>query len=102
VTLTTNPDFVCTVPKLLRLVIPHETPEQIAVCVGHDMAYNNGGTRRQRAIADAKLLLGLLETGMDVVTAEEYYAAVRLGGLPHWRDGAYIDEQGDSNASSSF
>lgn len=88
-TLGTKADFRCTVPKALRLFIPQETPEQIAVCVGHDLAYNNGGTKRQRAIADAKLLLGLLETGMDVDQAERYHTAVRLLGLPHWRDGEY-------------
>jgi hypothetical protein len=90
--LKTNPDFACTVPKALRLIIPQETPEQIAVCVGHDMAYNNGGSRRQRAMADAKLLLGLLETGMDVEQAERYHTTVRMFGKPHWSDGRYIDE----------
>lgn len=90
--LKTNPDLVCTVPRALRLLIPHETPEQLAVCVGHDMAYNNGGSKRQRAMADAKLLLGLLETGMDVDQAEEYHLAVRAGGKSHWRDGRYTDE----------
>jgi len=89
----TNPDFQCTVPRALRLVIPVETPEQLAVCQGHDLAYNNGGSKRQRAVADAKLLLGLLETGMDVNRAEEYYLAVRLGGKPHWRSGRYTDEE---------
>lgn len=88
----THPDFVCSVPKALRLIIPHETPEQVAVCVSHDLAYNNGGTKRQRAIADAKLLLGLLETGMGVDLAQQYYIAVRVGGKPHWRDGRYVDE----------
>lgn len=87
-----TPDFICSVPKALRLIIPHETPEQTAVCVSHDLAYNNGGTRRQRAIADAKLLLGLLEIGMDVDLAQQYYIAVRVGGKPHWRDGRYVDE----------
>jgi hypothetical protein len=91
-TLKTNPDLVCTVPKALRLVIPVETPEQIAVCVGHDMAYNNGGTRRQRALADAKFLIGLLETGMDPDLAESYYVTVRAFGLSHWRDQRYVDE----------
>lgn len=81
----------CSVPRALRLIIPHETPEQTAVCTTHDLAYQNGGTKRQRAIADAKLLLGLLETGMDVDLAGEYHVAVRVGGMSHWRDGAYID-----------
>ena len=91
--LTTNPDLVCTVPKALRLVIPHETPAQLQICLGHDMAYNNGGTKRQRAIADATLLLGLLETGMDPDLAESYHITVRTFGLSHWRDQRYVDEE---------
>ena len=82
----------CSVPAALRLFIPHETPEQIAVCTSHDLAYNNGGTRRQRAVADAHLLLGLLETGMDVDLAERYHIAVRIGGKAHWRDGTYVED----------
>lgn len=89
--LKTNPDLRCSVPKALHLFIPQETPEQVAVCVSHDLAYNNGGTKRQRAIADAKLLLGLLETGMDVNQAERYHTTVRLLGLSHWRDGKYVE-----------
>lgn len=92
-TLKTNPDLVCTVPRALHLFIPKETPEQIEVCVGHDMAYNNGGSRRQRAMADARFLLGLLETGMEPNLAESYYLAVRAGGKSHWRDGKYTDEE---------
>lgn len=83
----------CSVPRALRLVIPQETPEQTAICNTHDLMYQNGGTKRQRAIADAKLLVGLLETGMDVDLAEEYHLAVRAGGKPHWRDGIYVDEE---------
>jgi len=82
----------CSVPKALRFVIPYETAEQVAVCVTHDLAYQNGGTRRQRALADAHLLLGLLQTGMDVDLAEQYHMAVRVAGKMHWRDGTYIDE----------
>ena len=82
----------CSVPAALRFIIPHETPEQIAVCNDHDLAYYNGGTARQRAIADAKLLLGLLETGMSVDLAHKYHVAVRVCGKSHWRDGVYIEE----------
>ena len=85
-------DLVCSVPRALRLVIPQETAEQVAVCVTHDLAYRNGGSKRQRAVADAKLLLGLLETGMNADLAQQYYLAVRLGGKPHWRDGVYTDD----------
>jgi hypothetical protein len=83
----------CSVPRALRFVIPQETPEQREVCNTHDLWYNNGGTKRQRAIADAHLLLGLLETGMDVDRAEQYHTAVRVAGKAHWRDGKYTDEE---------
>jgi len=83
----------CSVPRLLRLLVPQETPEQVAHCVTHDLWYTNGGTKRQRAIADAHLLLGWLETGMDVDLAERSHTAVRLFGKPHWGpEGRYIDE----------
>ena len=82
----------CSVPRLLRLVIPQETPEQREICNTHDLWYENGGTKRQRAVADVKLLLGLLLTGMDVDLAEQYYDAVRRYGQPHWgQDGEYIE-----------
>ena len=81
----------CTVPRALRLLIPRETPEQIAVCNAHDTAYENGGTARQRAIADAKFLLGLLETHMEIDRAERYHTTVRLMGKAHWR-GGYPDD----------
>lgn len=82
----------CSVPRALRLFIPQETPAQVAVCNTHDLAYSNGGSKRQRALADAHLLIGLLENGMDVDLAEQYHMAVRVGGLTHWRDGAYIED----------
>lgn len=83
----------CSVPRFLRLVVPVETPEQRAVCLTHDLWYNNGGTRRQRAIADAQALLGWLETGMDVDRAERYHVAVRVAGKAHWGPiGRYIDD----------
>lgn len=80
----------CSVPRALRLFIPQETPEQVDVCNTHDLWYRNGGTKRQRALADARLLVGLLETGMDVDQAERYHTAVRLLGKSHWRDGEYM------------
>jgi hypothetical protein len=85
----------CSVPKALRLVIPQETPAQVAVCVQHDRAYYEGGTRLDRAVADARLLLGLLWDGhMDVDLAERYHTAVRIFGKPHWDNGGgrYSDE----------
>jgi len=77
----------CSVPKLLRLVVPMETPSQVAVCVEHDRAYYLGGSSRDRAIADATLLLGLLHAGMMIESAERYWMAVRAGGKAHWNDG---------------
>lgn len=83
----------CSVPRALRLFVPQETAAQRDVCDTHDLWYNNGGTRRQRAVADAHLLLGLLETGMDVERAEQYHVAVRVCGKPHWGPaGRYVDE----------
>ncbi len=82
----------CSVPTALRLVIPQETIEQRGVCICHDEAYYYGGTRRDRAIADAKLLLGLLTNGMDVDEAEQFHTAVRIFGKSHWADGRYTDE----------
>jgi hypothetical protein len=86
----------CSVPAALRLVIPKETAEQTAVCVAYDEAYYYGGTRRQRAQADAELLRGLLRTGMDVDLAERYHTAVRIFGKEHWTSsrgkGTYEDD----------
>jgi hypothetical protein len=78
----------------LRLVLDEESPAQRAVCELHDLAYMHGGSRRDRAIADAQLLLGLLSAGMDVDRAEQYHTAVRCCGKPHWADGRgrYSDE----------
>lgn len=61
-------------------MIPEETPAQQAVCKRHDEAYEKGGTDRDRAIADAEFLRGLLRTGMDVYLAEKYHTAVRIMG----------------------
>lgn len=74
----------CSVPRALRLVIPEETPAQQAVCQAHDDAYTKGGSKRDRAVADARLLLGLLENGMEVDLAEKYHTAVRVMGGFHW------------------
>lgn len=82
----------CSVPKALRIFIPHETQAQTDVCVAHDLAYGKGGTRRDRAIADARLLCGLLMTGMDVDLAERYHTCVRLFGKDHWLGGLYTDD----------
>jgi len=80
----------CSVPTALRLLIQRETPAQIAVCVHHDGDYYYGGSRRDRAVADAKLLLGLLRADMDIDLAHEYHLAVRAGGKAHWNDGAGV------------
>lgn len=82
-------DNPCSVPRALRLLIPEETPAQQAVCATHDEAYAKGGTARDRALADARFLLGLLETGMDVDRAHKYHVAVRVCGKAHFGDGQY-------------
>jgi hypothetical protein len=96
-----NPDSSdgCSVPKAFRLFVPAETDEQIAICIEHDRAYYCelwpvGGTRRDRAIADAKALLGWLEAGMNPDLAERYYRFVRDFGKPYWNNGGgrYSDE----------
>lgn len=90
----------CSVPRALRLVIPRETPEQVAVCNAHDVAYQAGGSRRARALADAELLRGLLVTGMDVDRAERYHTAVRIFGKDHWI-GGYPDEPGRPTSAAA-
>lgn len=82
----------CSVPAALRFFIPKETPAQAAVCNAHDDAYGAGGTRRDRALADARLLLGLLDTGMDVDLAHKYHVAVRVCGKSHWAGSGYTDD----------
>lgn len=83
----------CSVPSILRLVIPKETSLQTDVCDLHDVAYIQGGTKRQRAIADANLLLGLLLTGMEIDLANQYYTAVRVCGKSHFGpSGEYTDD----------
>lgn len=90
----------CSVPTALRLLIPQETAGQRAMCVCHDEAYYYGGTRRERAITDAKLLLGLLQQGMDVDRAHRYHAGVRIFGKSHWADGRYTDDPPDPPVSA--
>ena len=75
----------CSVPKWLRLMVPMETPGQIAVCRAHDRAYYYGGTEQDRAIADAGFYVGLLCAGMPVTNADSYFAAVRQFGGPEFR-----------------
>lgn len=86
----------CSVPRALRLLIPAESRAQQAVCAIHDDAYARGGTRRDRAIADAMFLLGMLETGMGVDLAHQYHAAVRVMGKWHW--GTYTDDRAPGRA----
>ena len=84
----------CSVPRALRLLVPMETEAQRACCITHDLWYQNGGTRHQRAVADATLLLGWLSTGMDPDLAWQQITAVRLFGLPHWGpEGRYIEDE---------
>lgn len=76
----------CSVPHFLRILIPPETVAQSEVCNAHDIAYAKGGDRRARAVADAKLLLGLLECDMDVDLAHHYHTAVRIFGGSRFAD----------------
>lgn len=85
----------CSVPQLLRMRFPSEPDEQRDCCISHDAAYYHGGSRRDRAIADAELLLGLLRTGMPTDIAEQYHTAVRMFGKPHWCDGRTGDDWRD-------
>jgi len=74
----------CSVPPWLRGLIREESPRQQQVCAQHDADYRVGGPEHGRAIADARLLLGLLLAGMDCWLAERYYAAVREYGASHF------------------
>lgn len=86
----------CSVPRALRLIFPKETPAQQAICEAHDAAYTLGGTRRDRAVADARLLLGMLVTDMDIDRAHAYHSALRVLGKSHWPGGRYTDEPPDA------
>lgn len=77
----------CSIPHALRIILPPETPAQRACCVAHDGAYFCGGSKLDRAIADAELLICLLHTGMDVDLAQICFSAVRSFGKAHWNDG---------------
>jgi hypothetical protein len=82
----------CSVPRLFRVFAPLEDAANLEVCLEHDRAYYYGGTRRERAIADAKMLLGHLERGMDVDEAHRRHAVVRMVGKAHFGDGRYTDD----------
>jgi hypothetical protein len=86
----------CSVPKALRFILPYESALVQLVCKEHDDKYAFGGTRRQRAIADAMFLVGLL--GVDefpVDRAHQYHQAVRIFGYPYWH-GGYTDAPPES------
>jgi hypothetical protein len=74
----------CSVPPWLRFIVKEETPAQQLICQEHDDDYGRGGSERDRAIADAKLLLGLLRAGMPWHLAEMYWKEVRDVGRSHW------------------
>ena len=75
----------CSVPKWLRLVVPLETPEQIAVCRRHDASYYYGGSKVDRALADGEFFIGLVKSGMEPDQARRYFDAVRNYGGPAHR-----------------
>ena len=74
----------CSVPSLLRPFFPL-TPEQRQACVRHDEKYYYGGTKADRLIADATLMIEWVLADMDVVQAEHGFQAVRAGGGPGGR-----------------
>ena len=74
----------CSVPRWLRDIIKEETPLQQEACQNHDEDYGRGGSAQDRAIADAKLLLGMLQAEMQYFMAEAYWRAVRDFGDSHW------------------
>ncbi|MBS1970626.1 MAG: helicase [Bdellovibrionales bacterium] len=51
-------------------------------CVDHDFAYWLGGTKAERADADQHLMACITEKS-DAVTAEIYFAGVRVGGTAY-------------------
>ena len=75
----------CSVPALLRLVVPQETPEECSVCQHHDEAYYYGGSARRRRAADRRFRRALVKAGMWPPKAFCYWVAVRLGGAPWYR-----------------
>ena len=72
----------CSVPALLRLIVPQETPEQCKVCERHDEAYYYGGSPADRRSADSDFRAGLVEAGMSGMKAWCYWTGVRMGGSP--------------------
>lgn len=89
----------CSVPAWLRLVVHLESDEQRAACEDHDRDYTKGGTAKDRAVSDARLLLRLYQADMQIDLAHEYYLAVRYGGLARWGPkGRHTDDPGHAPA----
>jgi hypothetical protein len=74
----------CSIPALLKPFF-HITPEQRKACVRHDRAYYYGGTKEDRLIADATLMIEWLRAGMTEEQAQSGFEAIRLGGGPEGR-----------------
>jgi len=74
----------CSIPSLLVSVFPI-TPEQRKACERHDEKYYYGGTREDRLIADATLLIEWVKAGMLAEQALSGFEAIRYGGGPEWR-----------------
>ena len=75
----------CSVPALLRLVMPVETEAARTACIVHDEAYYYGGSEDDRRHADERLREALIAAGMAPWRARVYYGSVRVGGGPEWR-----------------
>jgi hypothetical protein len=75
----------CSVPQLLRIVVPQETAAQCSVCERHDEAYYYGGSRKDRRAADKVFRNGLIAARMFPPKAWSYWFLVRIGGAPWFR-----------------
>src|SRR3990167_6387025 len=94
---------LCSVPGILRGLVPLETERQMAACRRHDARYEHGGDERARLIADLLFgldllgcdaeILGIVETAlgypddgaMTPTWADRYVFSVRAHGASCWR-----------------
>ena len=65
---------------LWRLILNRRPPWE-GLCIIHDRAYWQGGTRIDRLKADRELLIGLINSGYPLIGIIMYYG-VRVGGHP--------------------
>ncbi len=84
-------DNACSLPPWLSWIFDAAlaSPAVQRACREHDVAYRRGGSERDRALADARLLVKLLRTTLWE-WAEAWYLAVRQYGGSHWGGGAWM------------